>query len=197
MFTIEDGKLAVEIARKTIEEYLDHSEPPRFKLPEHFKKESGVFVSLHRYPEHELRGCIGFPEPRFKLFQAIADAAVAAATEDPRCPPVKKADMKKIVVEVSLLTPPELVKVKDPKEYLKKVVIGKHGLIVEYSFFKGLLLPQVPVEWEWGVEEFLQHTCNKAGLPPEAWKDPKVKFFSFEAKVYSETKPCGDVVEKM
>jgi uncharacterized protein (TIGR00296 family) len=197
VFDIEDGKFAVKMARQIIEDYLNDKDPPKFKLPDKSKKKSGVFVTLHTFPKNDLRGCIGFPEPHFKLFQAITDAAVAAATRDPRFPQVKASEMKKLVVEVSLLTPPEPIKVKDPKEYLKKVKIGRDGLIVEKAFFRGLLLPQVPVEWEWDVETFLQHTCNKAGLPAEAWREKSVKFYSFQAKVFSEKEPYGEIVEKM
>lgn len=197
MFDIKDGKAAVNMARTVIEEYLQGNEPPGFKLPDKFKKKGGVFVTLHTYPSENLRGCIGFPEPHFKLYQAITDAAVSAATHDPRFPKVKYKEMKKIIVEVSLLTPPELIKVKEPKELLKKVKIGRDGLIVERGFARGLLLPQVPVEWNWNTKTFLEHTCNKAGLPLDAWKDKKTKFYSFEAKVFSEKEPYGKIYEKM
>lgn len=197
MFDIEDGKLAVKMAREIIEAYLEERKLPKYKLPEKFKQNSGVFVSLHTYPDHELRGCIGFPEPHFMLFQAITDASISAATRDPRFPKVKIKEMKKILVEVSLLTPPELIEIKKSTDYLKKVKIGRDGLIVERAFYRGLLLPQVPVEWNWDVETFLEHTCNKAGLPSDSWRDKKVKFYSFQAKVFSETKPGGKVKEKM
>jgi uncharacterized protein (TIGR00296 family) len=197
MFDIEDGKFAVKMARQIIEDYLKGDDSGKFKVPDKFKRKSGVFVTLHTYPDNNLRGCIGFPEPHFKLYQAITDAAISAATRDPRFPKVSPKEMKKMVVEVSLLTPPELIKVKDTKEYLKKIKIGRDGLIVERAFYRGLLLPQVPVEWNWDVETFLEHTCNKAGLPSEAWKDKTVKFFSFQAKVFSEKKPNGKIFEKM
>ena len=197
MCDIEDGRFAVTMARKVIEDYLKDKDPPKFKLPEKFKKKSGVFVSLHTYPQHDLRGCIGFPEPHFKLFQAVTDAAISAATRDPRFPSVKYKDMKNILVEVSLLTSPELIKVKKPADYLKEIKIGRDGLIAEHSFYRGLLLPQVPVEWEWDVKTFLEHTCNKAGMPADSWKDKSVKFYSFQAKVFSEKEPNGEIYEKM
>jgi uncharacterized protein (TIGR00296 family) len=181
MFTLEDGKLAVEIARKTIENFLKDNKKPEFNVPEHFNNKSGVFVTLNSHPKHDLRGCIGYPEPFAPLIDAITDSAINAATRDPRFPSVKLKDMDKIVVEVSLLTPPEQIEVKKPQEYLNKIKIGRDGLIVEKGMFRGLLLPQVPVEWKWGVEEFLSHTCMKAGLSGDCWLEENVKFYKFSA----------------
>ena len=196
MYTLEDGKFAVKAARKTISALLNNKPKPKFKFPEKFNDKSGVFVTLNTYPDNQLRGCIGYPEPHTKLKLALLDSAVSASTRDPRFNPVSKSELNNIVIEVSLLTPPKLIKVKKPQEYLDKVKIGKDGLIVEKGPYRGLLLPQVPIEWGWDVETFLAHTCMKAGMSPDSWFEKDVKFYKFSAEIFSETEPGGKVVRK-
>ncbi len=196
MYTIEDGKLAVKIARETIKAHLAGKSDPNFKFPPKFNTKSGVFVTLNTYPNQQLRGCIGYPEPHEKLKVALMDSAKSASTRDPRFNPVTEDELAQIIIEVSLLTPPEIIKIKNPKEYLKKVKIGKDGLIVERGMNRGLLLPQVPVEWNWEVEEFLAHTCMKAGLLPDSWLENDIVFYKFSAEIFSEKKPGGTVVRK-
>ncbi len=149
-----------------------------------FSFNSGVFVTLNN--ADGLRGCIGFPMPDKKLSHGIIDAAIAAATEDPRFSPVKANELNDIVFEVTVLTQPVEITVNDPMEYLEKIKVGRDGLIISNSFSSGLLLPQVPVEYGWNVEEFLQHTCEKAGLGRDVWKNEKVKIEKFEGIVYKE-----------
>ena len=149
-----------------------------------FSFNAGVFVTLNN--ADGLRGCIGFPMPDKKLSHGIIDAAIAAATEDPRFSPVKTNELNDIVFEVTVLTPPVEITVTDPMEYLEKIKVGRDGLIIRNSFSSGLLLPQVPVEYGWNVEEFLQHTCEKAGLEKDTWKNEKVKIEKFEGIVYKE-----------
>ena len=181
-----DGFFLVKTARTAVTEFL--STGNRIKLEsEHEKKfsfNSGVFVTLNN--ADGLRGCIGFPMPDKKLSHGIIDAAIAAATEDPRFSPVKTNELNDIVFEVTVLTPPVEITVTDPMEYLEKIKVGRDGLIIRNSFSSGLLLPQVPVEYGWNVEEFLQHTCEKAGLEKDTWKNEKVKIEKFEGIVYKE-----------
>ena len=181
-----DGVFLVKTARMAVTEFLSNGK--RMKLEsEHEKKfsfNSGVFVTLNN--ADGLRGCIGFPMPDKKLSNGIIDAAIAAATEDPRFSPVKINELNDIVFEVTVLTPPVEITVTDPMEYLEKIKVGRDGLIIRNSFSSGLLLPQVPVEYGWNVEEFLQHTCEKAGLKNDAWKNEKVKIEKFEGIVYKE-----------
>jgi uncharacterized protein (TIGR00296 family) len=96
-------------------------------------------------------------------------------------------------VEVSLLTPPQEITVKSPREYASQVKVGEDGLILQKGWARGLLLPQVPVEWNWDAEEFLSQTCIKAGLMPDAWLEQGTKIFKFQAEVFSEDKPGGEV----
>ena len=166
-----DGVLLVKAARKAVTEFLSNGN--RIKLESDLEKKfsfnSGVFVTLNN-PDG-LRGCIGFPLPEKKLAYAIVDGAIAAATEDPRFSPVNRKELDDIVFEVTVLTPPVEIDVSDPMEYLSKIKVGRDGLIIRHSFSSGLLLPQVPVEYGWNVEEFLQHTCEKAGLLKDFWKN--------------------------
>lgn len=195
--TEEQGKLAVKIARRVVDKYV--SEGRRYEpkdVPKLFKEKRGVFVTLEKYPSLELRGCIGFPEPVAPLIDALVDSAISAASRDPRFSPVKENELGKLVIEVSALTPPELLKVKDPSEYPKKIKVGRDGLIMKRGWASGLLLPQVPVEWKWGEEEFLCQTCYKAGLPPDAWMDKDTEVYTFKGQVWSEDTPRGKIKRK-
>jgi len=105
-------------------------------------------------------------------------------------------ELDHVVFEVSVLTPPEPIKVENPSEYPSKIKIGRDGLIVERGFFKGLLLPQVPVEWRWDEEEFLCQCCMKAGLPPDCWLVKETKIYRFQAIIFEELSPKGEIVRK-
>lgn len=188
-----DGENIVKTARATVTEYLKTRK--KINVDEDFKSKfsynSGVFVTLNK--KENLRGCIGFPTPVKKLYQSLVDAAIASATEDPRFPPVKYEELNEITFEVTILTSPKEVKVTNPHEYLDKIKVGRDGLIVKWEFGSGLLLPQVPVEYGWNEEEFLNHTCEKAGAPFDCWKDKGTKILQFEGIVFKETKPHGSV----
>jgi len=193
MFSDKDGKQAVKIARVIIESHVNRTPVPNFDVPEIFKKKYGVFVTLTKYPNDDLRGCIGYPEPILPLIDALKDAAISACSRDPRFPPVTSEELEDVKVEVSLLTPPEEIKVKKQKDLVGCVTIGLDGLIMERGWARGLLLPQVPVEWEWDAEEFLCQACMKAGLSPDAWLQSGTKVLKFQAEVFSEEKPGGEV----
>ncbi len=196
MYDDRDGEFAVKTARKVVEFFLEHKSTPYLEFPEKFKKKGGVFTTISTYPDHNLRGCIGYPEPILELEKALVQSAIAAAFEDPRFPPLQKDEIDHVVFEVSLLTPPEEIKVKRRKDLLKEVEVGKHGLIAEHGFYRGLLLPQVPIEWKWNVQEFLEETCVKAGLPMDCWLDEYTKFYRFTAEIFEEEEPRGKVRRK-
>jgi len=191
-----DGGVLVKTARKAVTEFLSNGNRMKLEsdLEEKFSFNSGVFVTLNN--SDGLRGCIGFPMPEKKLSHAIIEGAIAAATEDPRFPSVKTIELNDIVFEVTVLTPPVEIDVSDPMEYLEKIKVGRDGLIIRHSFSSGLLLPQVPVEYGWNVEEFLQHTCEKAGLARDTWKNESVKIEKFEGIVFKEETPNGKVVRE-
>ncbi|MEM1759529.1 MAG: TIGR00296 family protein, partial [Thermofilaceae archaeon] len=143
------------------------------------------------------RGCIGFPEPVLPLVEATIEAAIAAATEDPRFEPMTPDELKSVVFEVSVLSPPQLVQYSKPEELLEKIKVGRDGVIIEKGVLRGLLLPQVPVEYEWNAEEFLENACIKAGLPPDAWRTTRIKVYTFTARIFAEVYPEGEVVERV
>lgn len=193
--TLEDGTFLVKLARRTIEEYLLKGKViPVPDASEKLKEKSGVFVTLETYPQKKLRGCIGYIEPGYSLIDATIKMAISAATKDPRFPPVNQTEMENIIVEVTILTPPELIKVKSPKEYLDKIEIGRDGLIVERGSCRGLLLPQVPVEYGWDKKDFLSHTCIKAGLMADCWCERDTKLYKFSGTVFMEETPGGAVI---
>ncbi len=192
MFTEKDGEIAVKIARNTIESHVKGEETFSIKTPEKFEKKMGAFVTINRYKSEELRGCIGYPEPIYPLKDAIIKGA-KGATNDPRFPALKEEELSSVLVEVSLLTPPEKIECDDPSELPKKIKCGKHGLIISKGARKGLLLPQVPVDHEWGEEKFLDHTCRKAGLPPNEWKTGDCHIEAFEGAIFKEIEPNGEV----
>jgi len=191
-----DGVVLVKTARKAVTEFLSNGNRMKLEsdLEEKFSFNSGVFVTLNN--PGGLRGCIGFPMPEKKLSHAIIEGAIAAATEDPRFPSVKTNELNDIVFEVTVLTPPVKIDVSDPTEYLEKIKVGRDGLIIRHSFSSGLLLPQVPVEYGWNVEEFLQHTCEKAGLSRDTWKNESVKIEKFEGIIFKEETPNGAIVRE-
>ena len=190
----KDGEALVKTARAAVTEYLKSGK--RLTLSENFRSEfsynSGVFVTL--YKVEDLRGCIGFPTPERKLYQSLVDAAIASATEDPRFPPIRYEELSDISFEVTVLTPPEEINVENTSEYPNRIMVGRDGLIIIWEFGSGLLLPQVPVEYGWNEEEFLNHTCEKAGAPLDCWKCKSTKILRFEGIVFKETSPNGNIV---
>lgn len=195
MFTLEDGRIAIIIARSNIERKLGNNTIKIPEAPKVFDDNSGVFVTINSYPGKDLRGCIGYAEPIMPLKKALLDVSLSAAIRDPRFPPVTLKEMDNIIIDVTLLTPPKKIDYKTTEELVSQIKIGRDGLIARTTFFSGLLLPQVPVEWDWDVEEFLSHTCRKAGLPSEEWRDGKVSFQKFTGRVFGEKVPRGEIVE--
>ena len=201
-FTLTDreGEFLVKLARKAVEENLKNGKiinPPENVSPNLLEKR-GVFVTINSIlnDKKSLRGCIGFPYPVYPLVRAVVEAAVESATRDPRFPPMTMRELDHVVFEVSVLTEPELIKVESPTEYPSKIKIGEDGLIVERGFYKGLLLPQVPVEWGWDEEEFLCQCCMKAGLSPDCWVLKGTKIYKFQCVIFEETKPNGPIVRR-
>jgi uncharacterized protein (TIGR00296 family) len=198
--TSEEGKFLVNLARQTLTEYLKNGEISRVPdgVSPKLMEKAGVFVTLnsHNNGKKRLRGCIGLPYPTTPLAKAVIEAALSAATQDPRFPPVTPQELDHITFEVSVLTPPERVTVEKPTDYPSKIKVGRDGLIIERSYCKGLLLPQVPVEWNWNEEEFLCQTSMKAGLPPDSWLLKDTKIYRFQAIIFEEASPKGNVEVK-
>ena len=195
--TQKDGEVLVKTVRKVVTEYLKTGKQPKHEkqFQEDFSFNAGVFVTLNN--TLGLRGCIGYPLPEKKLYNALEGAAIAAATEDPRFSPVKPDDLESITFEVTVLTPPKKITVNKPDEYLSKIKVGRDGLIVRNGFNSGLLLPQVPVEYNWNEKEFLEHTCEKAGLPKDYWEKQDTEVQKFEGIVFKEETPGGTVIQEV
>lgn len=195
MLSKPDGIELVKLVRQTVANYFKNRELTIKETK--FKQKRGVFISIHIHPDHKLRGCIGYPYPNLSLGEALQRAAISAAFQDTRFLPLSEDELKDVVFEVSVLTEPTLIKVKDPKEYLKKIEISEDGLIMECNLHKGLLLPQVPLQFEpkWDVETFLENTCMKSGLLPDMWLDTKVKIYKFQCQIFKEKTPSGQIIQ--
>lgn len=192
MISDSEGAELVRLARRAVEKYVTESAvvKPEKELPK-----SGVFVTINyllRKEEH-LRGCIGFPMPYKELHQSVIEAAIAAATEDPRFAPVDGKELDHLIFEVSVLTESKEIR-GSPAERKGQIKIGRDGLVLRWKHSAGLLLPQVPVELKWDVDEYLANICYKAGAPPDAWLDPSSQLSMFQAIVFKEAEPRGEIV---
>ena len=200
--TDEEGTMLVRLAREAIEKHLNEKRTIKTPagLDEKFYRKMGVFVTLNTHNHlgvgGELRGCIGQPLPERPLLEALIDAAISSAVHDPRFEKVKPKELDNLVVEISVLTPPQLITVKSPNEYCNHIHIGEDGLIIRWSFGAGLLLPQVAVEYDWSTEDFLCHCCMKAGATPDHWLTQDAQIYKFQALVFDETEPHGQVVRR-
>lgn len=172
-----DRQLLLQIARGALIAQVTGTTGPAPGSSEVLTRRSGAFVTLYRLGK--LRGCIGHVEADEGLGRVVARCAVAASSTDPRFPPVVAAELPEITIELSILGPIEPVSSPD------EIEIGTHGLVVEMGWSRGLLLPQVAIEWTWDREVFLAETCRKAGLPFDAWKKG-AKILRFEAEVFGE-----------
>lgn len=195
--TQEEGEFIVKLARKAVEEYLKTGKiinSPK-NAPSKLQQRCGTFVTINslKQEKEELRGCIGYPYPTTILTQAVIECAISSATQDPRFCPISAEELDHIVFEVSVLTPPEAVGMENPADLPSKIKVGEDGLIVEKGFYKGLLLPQVAVEYGWDEEDFLCQCCVKASLPPDSWLAKSTRVHKFQAIVFEERAPRGKI----
>ncbi|MFN2238841.1 MAG: AmmeMemoRadiSam system protein A [Thermoanaerobaculia bacterium] len=175
-----ERRLLLRLARRAIAAALagESARPDAASLPEALRVPAAVFVSLHL--RGELRGCIGSLAPEAPLAEAVADNACLAAFEDPRFAPLTPAELPRLAIEISVLSPFEPC---DPEE----IVIGRDGLMIRRGARSGVFLPQVAVEWGWSRDEYLERLCQKGNLPPGEWSRPGVILERFTAEVFSET----------
>ena len=176
MLTDEQKRYVLDLARGAVEEQVTGERAVTTAMCE-LPDASGVFVTLKS--RGTLRGCLGTLECRDGLAPDVARCAADAASADPRFEAVTSVELPEISIEVSVLGPLEEI---DPFD-LSAVVIGRHGLVVERGRRRGLLLPQVAVEWDWTREQFLRQTCLKAGLDAAAWQQG-ARVYRFEAEVF-------------
>lgn len=194
-YSDEDGEIATKMARRAIEEYIDIKLIVKNSYGGRFVEKRGVFTTLTNV-SGELRGCIGFPEPVYPLGEAVIRSAISAAVNDPRFPPVTKEEMNNIIVEVSLLSKPGAIAVKNRKDLPSMIKIGRDGLIAERNPYSGLLLPQVAVDEKMDQKAFLNAVCWKAGMEPDCWKDSDTFISSFTAEIFYEVEPRGPIFRK-
>lgn len=182
--TEDEGKCAVQLARCALEMHVggENCTQPG-DIPAIYNEKRGVFVTLTI--QGNLRGCIGYPYPIMPLGEAVKKAAVSAAVEDPRFHAVSRDELQDIKIEVTVLTLPETL-ICPPEERPLAVEIGRHGLIIVGLGGGGLLLPQVATEWGWDACTFLDHTCQKAGLPLGCWMRSDIDVMTFEGQIFRE-----------
>ncbi len=179
--TEADRVYLLGLARRTLELCTVNGGVPEDERPEGaVVQPCGAFVTLRR--ASDLRGCVGQVEPSRPLYTAVSQCAMAAALQDPRFDPVSPEEVPELNIEISVLSPPEDVSA-------ESVEVGRHGLLISRGERRGVLLPQVPLEWHWDRERFLAETCRKAGLPRDAWKrGARIRVFTTE--IFAEPDPA-------
>lgn len=189
------GGYLVRLARWQIGKKLGiEAQAPKAPRCKGLGENRGAFVTLHVFKPRGLRGCIGYIEPIMALEKAVAQCALHAAFEDGRFEPLAKSELGNVIVEVSVLSQPQIIGVKSPREYLEKIKIGKDGLVLEAGYCRGVFLPQVPIEQGWGVEEYLEELCVKAGAGRGCWMAQNAKVYKFQTFIFAEEKPNGRIV---
>jgi len=198
-YSLEEGTYLVKLARAAVEHYLKTGNilvpenPPDRLLQDNY----GVFTTIEtlKGDKYELRGCIGYPEGYKNTLYATILSAIGACCQDPRFPAMRAEELPQVVLEVSILSPLAPLE-PDPRKYIDQVKVGVHGLVVKRGPYAGLLLPQVAAEECWSPEDFLMHVCIKAWLPGDCWLDRRTKIYVYEAQIFREVSPQGDVVER-
>ncbi len=178
-FSAVERQLLLQLARNSIESALGDRDLDLTPPSAHLAEPRGAFTTLH--VGEKLRGCIGYVSPTDSLYKIVADTARAAAFDDPRFEPVTLSEVPHLKLEISVLSSLQPIR---PEE----VVVGRHGLVVMQGNRRGLLLPQVALEWDWDRETFLSQTCLKAGLPADAWQHG-AELQGFTAEVFAEAHP--------
>jgi AmmeMemoRadiSam system protein A len=175
----EQKDLLLYIARKTIEAIITGKNIPDFKVDDSQLNElCGAFVTIHK--NGNLRGCIGNIIGHSPLWETVRKMAAEASQNDPRFSPVTEDEFEKIDIEISVISPFEKI------DDIEKINIGEHGIFVKHGYYQGLLLPQVATEYGWDRKEFIEHTCMKAGLHRDCYRNSKCEIFIFSATVFGE-----------
>jgi AmmeMemoRadiSam system protein A len=182
-FSPEERKQLLALAHEAILSAAEKREVSPVPTSPRFASPRGAFTTL--YLRKNLRGCVGYAYPVAPLHRTIIETARGAAFEDPRFPALMLDEIRQIEVALSILSPVEAAR---PEE----VIIGKHGLLISHHGRRGLLLPQVPLEHEWDRTVFLEQTCGKAGLPPDAWKSGAT-IEVFTAEIFGDVDLCQRV----
>ena len=184
MISNKSGEFLLNLAKESIKYFLDNQKlmvkPTDY--PAELDEDLGVFVTLNK--KNNLRGCIGYAEPIKPAIDATMEVALAAAFNDPRFPEVSEKEFDDLEFEVTVLTKPEVIEVAHYSQYLDEIEIGRDGLIIQKGYARGLLLPQVAVENAFTTEEFLDHTCMKAGISADSWMDESCDVYKFQGQIF-------------
>ena len=197
-YSLDEGRRLVSAARAAIELNLRMERLDKqmiYKEVSDLSYKEGVFVTIEHYPTGSLRGCIGYCMGTEHIGKGAIDAALSAAFGDSRFTPLSSSELSHITIEISILTEPKEI-TGSALARSKKIKIGRDGLMVRYGFREGLLLPIVAIDEGWDSVRFLEETCIKAGISPDMWKQPAVKFYVFETQVFKEETPEGNVIER-
>ena len=184
MISDKAGEYLVNLSKEAVKHYLETGE--KLDKPEDYPIELdeklGVFVTLNK--NNNLRGCIGYAEPVETAIDATIEVAIAAAFNDPRFPQLSEKEYNDLEFEVTVLTKPEMIVVAHPDQYFDEIEIGRDGLIIQKGYARGLLLPQVAVENMFTIEDFLDHTCMKAGISADSWMDESCDVYKFQGQIF-------------
>jgi uncharacterized protein (TIGR00296 family) len=193
--TVQEGKELVRLARTCVESSVKNRK--LIISANNSNKKFGVFVTIYHLNkennEKNLRGCIGYVLPSKNIYDSVIDAAINAATQDPRFIAVSEKELEEVIFEVSVLTKPFLIRVDDTNLSLNKIVIGRDGLMLESRYGSGLFLPQVPVEQNWNVRQYLTNLCYKAGAPSDAWLLSDSNLYTFRSYIFREKLPNSEI----
>jgi len=171
-------KTLLSLARGTVEAHLEKRPlPSPTPLTPEIQREGGCFVTFKI--DGKLRGCIGTFTSEKPLWETVREMAISAATRDPRFYPMNRDDLRKATIEISVISPLRVI------DSVEEIEVGTHGIYIEKGFNRGVLLPQVATEYGWDRETFLAHTCIKAGLRENAWKE-ECTISVFTAQVFGE-----------
>ena len=193
--TTGEGIDLVRLARKSVESFIKNK---KIINSTNSNKKAGVFVTIYHVnnmsDEKNLRGCIGYVSPSNNIYNTVIAAAINAATEDPRFIAISEKELNEVIFEVSVLTKPSLIQIGNTDESIKKIVIGRDGLLLESRYGSGLFLPQVPVEQKWNNREYLSNLCYKAGAPSDAWLLDDSKLYTFCSLIFRERSPNSEII---
>ena len=194
--TTGEGIDLVRLARESVESYIKNKKIINSTTISN--KKAGVFVTIYHVnnmgDEKNLRGCIGYVFPSNNIYNSVIAAAINAATEDPRFMAISEKELNEVIFEVSVLTKPTLIRIENTDESIKKIVIGRDGLLLESRYGSGLFLPQVPVEQKWNNRDYLSNLCYKAGAPSDAWMLDDSKLYTFSSLIFRERLPNSEIV---
>ena len=197
MLTLEDGKALITLARESIVYHFSKKEPKLdAAVLKRFSTRLGAFVNI--YINDKLRGSMGYHEPLYPLYEAVVKAAKSAAFSDPRYPSLGRNELDKITIEVSVLSPPRVMEVRNPEDYLTTIQAGKEGVVVKGLFDTGILLPQTAIDNKWDVKTFIEQACLQGGMKKDVWLDfSQTYIYKFQCQAFREKGANKEVVQRV